>query len=113
MCSDASDFTRVTAAKPARLGETLTLLASGLGPTRPGVDPGQPFTADPLPVVNSPVELSVNGKPTEVLHAVGYPGAVDQYQVNFRVPDGTAVGLASVQLSSAWIAGSDVIIPIQ
>jgi uncharacterized protein (TIGR03437 family) len=42
MCSDASDFTRVTAAKPARSGETLTLLASGLGPTRPGVDPGNP-----------------------------------------------------------------------
>jgi len=113
MCSDASDFTRVTAAKPARLGETLTLLASGLGPTRPGVDPGQPFTADPLPVVNSPVELSVNGKPAEVLSAVGYPGTVDQYQVNFRVPDGTAAGLASVQLSSAWIAGSDVIIHVQ
>ncbi len=109
----ASDFTRVTAATPARSGEALTLLASGLGPTQPGVDPGQPFTADPLSVVNSPVELSVNGKPAEVLHAVGYPGAVDRYQVSFRVPDGTTVGLASVQLSNAWIAGSDVMIPIQ
>src|SRR5215475_10232583 len=96
----ASDSTRVTVAKPARSGEALTLLASGLGPTRPGVDPGQPFTADPLQVVNSPVELSVNGKPAEVLYAVGYPGAVDRYQVNFRVPDGTVAGLASVQLSS-------------
>src|SRR5262245_12028154 len=47
----AIDSTRVTAAKPA---------ASGLGPTRPGVDPGQPFTVDPQQVVNSPVELSVN-----------------------------------------------------
>ena len=109
----ASDSTRVTAAKPARPGEALTLLASGLGPTRPGVDPGQPFTADPLQVVNSPVELSVNGKPAEVLYAVGYPGAVDRYQINFRVPDGTVAGLASVQLSSAWIAGSDVVIPVQ
>jgi uncharacterized protein (TIGR03437 family) len=109
----ASDSTRVTAAKPARSGEALTLLASGLGPTRPGVDPGQPFPADPLQVVNSPVELSVNGKPAEVLYAVGYPGAVDRYQVNFRVPDGMVAGLASVQLSSAWIAGSDVVIPVQ
>jgi uncharacterized protein (TIGR03437 family) len=109
----ASDSTRVTAAKPARSGEALTLLASGLGPTRPGVDSEQPFTADPLPVVNSPVELSVNGKPAEVLYAVASPGAVDRYQVNFKVPDGTAVGLASVQLSSAWIAGSEVIIPVQ
>ena len=89
------------------------MLASGLDPTRPGVDPGQPFTADPLSVVNSPVELRVNGKPAEVLSAVGYAGAVDRYQVNFRVPDGTVAGLASVQLSNAWIAGSDVMIPIQ
>jgi len=109
----AIDSTRVTAAKPARSGEALTLLASGLGPTRPGVDPGQPFTVDPPQVVNSPVELSVNGNPAEVLSAVGYPGAVDRYQVNFRVPNGTEAGLASVQLSSAWIAGSDVVIPVQ
>ena len=109
----AIDSTRVTAAKPARSGEALTLLASGLGPTRPGVDPGQPFTVDPQQVVDSPVELSVNGNPAEVLSAVGYPGAVDRYQVNFRVPDGTEAGLASVQLSSAWIAGSDVIVPVQ
>ena len=35
----ANDFSPVTAAKPAKAGEILTLFASGLGPTRPGVDP--------------------------------------------------------------------------
>src|SRR5712692_2526488 len=30
----------------------LTLLASGLGPTRSGVDPGQPFAADPPQIVD-------------------------------------------------------------
>jgi len=81
----SSDFSLVTAAKPARSGEILTLFASGLGPTRPGVEPGQPFPTDALQVVNSPVEVLVNGKPGEVLYAGGYPGAVDRYQVNFRV----------------------------
>ena len=38
-----ADFTPVTADKPARKGETLIALCSGLGPTRPGIDPGQPF----------------------------------------------------------------------
>ena len=38
-----SDFTPVTTAKPARPGEILSLIATGLGPTVPGVDPGAPF----------------------------------------------------------------------
>src|SRR5215472_17766617 len=39
----SSDFTRVTASKPAVAGEILSLFVTGLGPTNPGVDPGQPF----------------------------------------------------------------------
>jgi hypothetical protein len=109
----ASDFTPVTAATPARSGEALTLFASGLGPTRPGVDPGLPFTADPVQVVNSPLDVIVNGRSAEVLYAGGYPGAVDRYQVNFTVPDGTEAGLAVVQLSSAWIVGPEVRIAVQ
>src|SRR5262249_12002643 len=50
----ASDFSLVTAANPAQAGELLSLFASGLGPTRPGVDPGQPFPASPL----QPVKLA-------------------------------------------------------
>jgi uncharacterized protein (TIGR03437 family) len=109
----ASDFALVTGARPARSGEVLTLLASGLGPTRPGVEPGQPFPTDPPQVVNSPLALTVNGNPAEVLYAGGYPGAVDRYQVNFKVPDGTAAGLAAVQLTSAWITGPEVKIAVQ
>lgn len=109
----ASDGTLVTAAKPAKAGEIVTLFASGLGPTKPGVDPGQPFTASPLQVVNSPVQVLVNGNPGDVLYAGGYPGAVDGYQVNFRIPDGTTPGKASIQLSSAWIAGPAVNITVQ
>ncbi len=108
-----SDYSLVSASKPARSGEILTLFASGLGPTRPGVDPGQPFTADPVQIVNSPVELTVNGKPAEVLYAGGYPGTVDRYQVNFRVPEGTIAGLVAVQLTSAWITGPEVKIAVQ
>ena len=58
----SSDFALVTAARPAHAGEVLALLASGLGPTRPGVDPGQVFTASPAQIVNSPIDVLVNGK---------------------------------------------------
>lgn len=109
----SSDFSLVTTAKPARSGEVLTLFASGLGPTRPGVEPGQPFPPAPLQECNSPIEVLLDGRPSEVLYAGGYPGAVDRYQVNFRVPDGLVPGPATLQLTSAWIAGGEVKLAIQ
>ena len=69
-----------------------------LGRRVPGLTPGRPFPASPLAVVNSPVEVTVNGRPAEVLAAVGYPGAVDGYQVNFRLPSETARGTATIQI---------------
>jgi hypothetical protein len=37
------DFSQLSAASPALPGEIITVIATGLGPTNPGVDPGQPF----------------------------------------------------------------------
>jgi hypothetical protein len=109
----SSDFTLVTASKPATAGEILSVFMTGPGPTTPGVDAGKPFPSTPLAVVNSPVDVMVNGKSAEVTAAVGYPGTVDGYQVNFRVPPDTAKGTATIQVGVDWIAGSSVAIPIQ
>jgi uncharacterized protein (TIGR03437 family) len=109
----SSDYSQVTAVKPAHPGEVLTLVASGLGPTRPGVDPGQAFTASPAQLASSPVAVAVNGIAGDVLYAGGYPDTVDNYQVNFRVPVDTVPGMATIQLHAAWIAGSEVKIPVQ
>jgi hypothetical protein len=109
----ASDFTLVTAANPATAGESLILYATGLGPTRPGVDPGKPFTSSPQQVVNSPVEVAANGVPAQVLYAGGFPGSVDGYHVSFRLPAGTAPGQVSLQLTVAFIPGPEVKIPVK
>ena len=109
----SSDFSLVTSTKPATQGEILSLFATGVGPVTPRVDPGQPFPSSPLAVVNSPVQVAVNGKAAEVISAVGYPGAVDAYQVNFRVPPDTAKGPATIQVTAAWISGAPVSIPVQ
>lgn len=57
--------------------------------------------------------MIVNGKAAEVLSAMGYPGTVDGYQVNFRLPPDTAKGPASIQISAARISGAAVSIPVQ
>lgn len=108
-----SDFSLVSAAQPARAGEVLILVAAGLGPTRPGVDPGKPFPADPLPEVNSPLEVTVDGRPAEILLSIGRPNTIDRYRVDIRVPEGTTSGLATIHLTTAWIAGPEVTIAIQ
>jgi uncharacterized protein (TIGR03437 family) len=108
----SSDFSLVTSSKPAVAGEVLSVFMTGLGPVRAGVDPGQPFPSSPLAAVNSPVEATVNGEPAEVLAAVGFPGALDGYQVNFRLPSDTAKGVATVQFSAAWISSPAVKIPV-
>jgi uncharacterized protein (TIGR03437 family) len=85
----ASDFTLVTAAKPAKAGEVLSLFASGLGAT-------------------AAVQVLMNGSPAEVLYSGAYPGAADRYQVNFRVPDQTTAGAVGLRLSQAWVDGTEV-----
>jgi len=109
----ANDSSFVTTSKPAKSGEVLTLYATGLGPTRPALEPGKVFAAEPLQVTNSPIELSVGGLAAEVLYAGGYPGSTDAFQVNFRMPNGVAPGTANLQLTAAFIPGGAVSIPIQ
>jgi uncharacterized protein (TIGR03437 family) len=97
----------VSSANPAQASEVLTLYATGLGPTTPLVDFGQPFPQGTAYPANAPIEVLVNGQPAEVLYAGGYPGATDGYQINFRFPAGLNPGTASLQLTAAWIPGAE------
>ena len=112
----SSDFSRVTSASPARAGEALTLAVSGLGPTRPGVDPGEPFPPSPekpLQEVNSPVEASVNGKAAEVINKIGWPNTTNTYRVDIRVPEGTPPGVAGLRITAAYVPGTEVKVPVK
>ena len=108
-----ADFSPVTAAIPARAGETLILKATGLGPTVPAVDPGKPFPSDPLVAVNSPVEVTVNGNGADVVNKIGWSETTDTYRLDIRVPDGTAPGMATLQVTAAFVPGREVRIPVQ
>ena len=87
--------TLVTAANPASAGETMILRMTGLGPTIPAVEPGDPFPADVLQQVNSPVDALVNGGAAEVVNSIGWPATVGEYRIDVRIPDSTPAGIAS------------------
>jgi hypothetical protein len=108
-----SDNTLVSVETPARAGELLKLYATGLGPAKPALTPGERFTASTLSVPSSPMRVMVNGSSVEVLSAGGYPGTDDVYQVNFRMPSDIAPGSATLQLITAWIPGNEVRIPVR
>jgi len=101
-----SDFSSVSSQRPARAGETLVLRVKGLGPTIPGIPRGEPFPSEPAAVINSPIDATVNGKPAEIVNKLGWPGSLDTYRVDVRLPDGIA-GPAAIQLTAAWIKGPE------
>lgn len=103
----------VSVANPAEAGEILTLYATGLGPTTPLVEFGQPFPQGSAYPANSPVEVLVNGQSADILYAGGFAGAVDAYQVNFRMPPAIDSGIASLQLTAAWIPGSEIRVAVK
>ena len=109
----SSDFTPLSAARPAKAGEILSVFMSGLGPTVPPVAPGQPFPSAPLAVVNSPVVVTFNGKPTEVLAAVGSPNSFNSYQINFRIPLDAPKGEADIGITVAWVASTPISILVE
>lgn len=108
-----ADFTPVSESSPARPGETLVLAAKGLGATDPLLSPGATFDSAELAVVRAPVEVTVGGLSAPVLNQIGWPGTADTYRLDFMVPGGVAPGTASLSLSSAWIPGPEVQIPVR
>lgn len=109
----SADFTLVSSSKAAVAGEVLAIFAKGLGATRPNVTSGQPFPLGSFAPVDSLVEVRVNGRSTVVFGAVGLPGTVDGFQVNFRLPADIAKGTVKVELSAGGSAGAPVNITVQ
>ena len=109
-----ADYSPVTAANPARAGELLILAATGLGPVKPALlPPGTvEFSGPPYQEVNSPVTVIFNGKELPVTNKVGWPGQKALYWVDFQVPSDATQGTATIQLTSGWIPGPAVSIPI-
>jgi uncharacterized protein (TIGR03437 family) len=83
-----------TAATPAKVGDIISLYATGEGQTTPaGVD-GKPATP-PYPAPNSSVSVIIGGMPAQVLYAGGAPGEVaGLMQVNVQIPSGIQTGNA-------------------
>src|SRR5262249_3612560 len=108
---------RVNAANPAKVGESISLYATGEGQTIPtGVDGklGSPDLVRPV----LPVSVTIGGLPAAIQYAGGVPGKVaGLMRVDVLIPDGILPGGyvpvalkvgEQVSSSAVWIAVSAV-----
>lgn len=108
------DFSPVTATSPARAGEVVLIMASGLGPLTPGTTPSNSSRfPNPPESVNSPVEAKIGEVDVPVTTKVGWPGETNAYRVDVRIPEGIAAGETGIQLTAAWVPGAVFRIPIR
>jgi uncharacterized protein (TIGR03437 family) len=77
-----------TTATPAKIGDVISIFATGEGlTTPPGVD-GK-IASDPLTQPNLPVSVTIGGRTATVQYVGGAPGEVaGLFQVNAQIPAG-------------------------
>jgi uncharacterized protein (TIGR03437 family) len=83
-----------TAATPTKIGDIISLYATGEGQTTPAGMDGKPASV-PYPYPNLPVTATVGGQNATVVYAGGAPGEVaGLMQVNVVIPAGIQTGNA-------------------
>jgi hypothetical protein len=109
-----ADWTPVDRGDPARAGESLIVKALDLGETLPPVAPGQPFPqSSPYARVVTDVRARFNGTRAEVQGQIGWPGEINRYRVDIRVPGRVSRGLSWLDLSANGITGPAIEIAVQ
>jgi uncharacterized protein (TIGR03437 family) len=108
-----TDFTLVTAAKPAAPGEAIIIYLSGLGATNPSVASGQPAPATaPLAEVTIPVSVTVDNQDSMVAFAGLTPGSVGLYQIDFYVPSTVRNGNLNVVVTQNGFSSNMATLPV-
>ena len=85
----------VSESNPVRLGDELTIFATGLGRTSPAVEDGNAATEDMLAAAVVEPEVTLDGVPLAVSYAGLAPGEVGVYQIRVTVTGGVKQGLSA------------------
>ncbi len=108
-----ADYTLVSAASPAKVGETVQVFLTGLGPVSPAVTAGAPApSSGTLAQVVNPVYVYIDGMTATVPFAGLAPGLGGLYQVNVTVPSGVGSGSVTLEISGTDSDNFQATIPI-
>ncbi|HLK67350.1 MAG TPA: hypothetical protein VKU19_28135 [Bryobacteraceae bacterium] len=89
-----ADFSLVTTANPAKVGETVQIYLTGLGPVSPAVNAGAAAPSNPLSTVIDTADLGVyvDGVQANFTFAGLAPTLGGLYQLNVTIPSGVTLG---------------------
>jgi uncharacterized protein (TIGR03437 family) len=107
-----ADFSLVTAASPAKPGETIVIYLLGMGATNPPVASGQPAPSNPLAMVTAQPTITVGGQSAHVDFAGLTPGFAGLYQVDFAVPTTASAGNLPVVISQNGVVTNSTTLPV-
>jgi uncharacterized protein (TIGR03437 family) len=85
------DGSLVTAANPAKVGETVSMYLTGLGAVSPAIKEGAVPPSSPLSNAVLP-DIYIDGFQAKVLYAGLTPGLAGLYQINMTIPSGVTTG---------------------
>jgi uncharacterized protein (TIGR03437 family) len=106
---DATTFTEITTASPAKDGEIVAIYATGLGVVSGTAKSGEP--ASVMSTIDK-TSVSIGGKNAVVDYSGLAPGFVGVYQVNVTVPAGVPAGKQSVQIVIGGISSNSVLMAV-
>ncbi len=108
-----ADKSAVNSASPAIGGETVLLAMNGLGPLDNQPLSGEPAQADPAPVLQADVSVTIGGVAAEVTAKTLATGSVGRYQLSVVVAPGTPSGPQPVIVTVNGVESKAVNLPIQ
>lgn len=98
---------------PATLGETISLFATGLGPTVPPLGTGVPGPADPLAETAAQPTVLYASETATVISSVMAPGQVGVYRITIRLTPVPVTGTRAIGLIIGGASsGFNVSIPV-
>jgi uncharacterized protein (TIGR03437 family) len=100
-------------ARPANIGEFITIYCTGLGSVTSPPATGAPASGNPLSTTAATPQVTIGGIPATVSFSGLSPGFVGLYQVNAQVPPGVASGSAvPVVVSIGGVQSNSVTIAV-
>ncbi len=106
------DYTPVTSASPAQIGETIQVFVTGLGDVSPANADGDAGPAtSPYSVATNAISAAIDGIPATVSYAGLAPALAGLYQVNVTVPSGVASGNVYLDIAGPDAYTSEALLP--
>ena len=96
----------ITAANPAKRGQSIVIYANGLGPVDLAQTSGSPASSSALTSTLATPDVTVGGSAAQLQFSGMTPGLVGLYQVNVQVAAGTPVGTQPLNLSIGGAAAT-------